>query len=79
SDDASFRNAGIATSGVAAGASARKTSAQATKWGGTAGGAYDSCYHSACDTTSNINDTILDRAGDATAYAIWKAAVSGAF
>ncbi|MFF0579933.1 M28 family peptidase [Streptosporangium saharense] len=76
SDDASFRNAGIPTSGVAAGASARKTSAQATKWGGTAGSAYDSCYHSSCDTTSNISDTVLDRAGDATAYAIWKAAVS---
>ncbi|MEV4091611.1 M28 family peptidase [Streptosporangium saharense] len=77
SDDASFRNAGIATSGVAAGASATKTAAQATKWGGTSGRAYDSCYHSACDTTSNINDTILDRAADAAAYAIWKGAVGG--
>ncbi|MEV6986450.1 M28 family peptidase [Sphaerisporangium sp. NPDC051017] len=71
SDDASFRNAGIATSGVAAGAGATKTSAQASKWGGTSGRAYDSCYHRSCDTTTNINDTILDRAGDAAAYAIW--------
>ncbi|MFI7105938.1 M28 family peptidase [Nonomuraea sp. NPDC050227] len=77
SDDASFRNAGIASSGVAAGASATKTSAQATKWGGTANRAYDSCYHSSCDTTSNINDTVLDRAADAAAYAIWKQAVGG--
>ncbi|MFC3980217.1 M28 family peptidase [Streptosporangium jomthongense] len=77
SDDASFRNAGIATSGVAAGASDIKTSAQATKWGGTSGRAYDSCYHSSCDTTSNINDTILDRAADAAAYAVWKGAVGG--
>ncbi|MEU8270655.1 M28 family peptidase [Sphaerisporangium sp. NPDC049002] len=75
SDDASFRNAGIATSGVAAGASATKTSAQAAKWGGTAGQAYDSCYHRSCDTTANINDTVLDRAGDALAYAIWTQAV----
>ncbi|WP_327086004.1 M28 family peptidase [Nonomuraea sp. NBC_01738] len=75
SDDASFRNAGIATSGVAAGASATKTSAQATKWGGTAGQAYDRCYHASCDTTANINDTVLDRASDASAYAIWKLAV----
>ncbi|MER6943800.1 M28 family peptidase [Nonomuraea sp. NPDC000554] len=75
SDDASFRNAGIATSGVAAGASDTKTSAQAAKWGGTAGRAYDSCYHRSCDTTANINDTILDRAGDALAYAIWTQAV----
>ncbi|MFI9597185.1 M28 family peptidase, partial [Nonomuraea sp. NPDC052265] len=77
SDDASFRNAGIASSGVAAGASAIKTSAQASKWGGTANRAYDSCYHSSCDTTSNINDTIIDRAADAAAYAIWKQAVGG--
>ncbi|MFC4591064.1 M28 family metallopeptidase [Sphaerisporangium corydalis] len=75
SDDASFRNAGIPTSGVAAGASATKTSAQAAKWGGTAGRAYDSCYHQSCDTTANINDTVLDRAGDALAYAIWTQAV----
>ncbi|MDH2428300.1 M28 family peptidase [Sphaerisporangium sp. TRM90804] len=75
SDDASFRNAGIATSGVAAGASATKTSAQAAKWGGTAGRAYDPCYHRACDTTSNIGDTVLDRSGDALAYAIWTQAV----
>ncbi|GAA4041064.1 M28 family peptidase [Nonomuraea soli] len=75
SDDASFRNAGIATSGVAAGASYTKTTAQAAKWGGTAGQAYDRCYHAACDTVSNINDTVLDRAADAAAYAIWKLAV----
>ncbi|NUW39419.1 M28 family peptidase [Nonomuraea rhodomycinica] len=77
SDDASFRNAGIATSGVAAGASYTKTSAQAAKWGGTSGRAYDSCYHSSCDTSSNINDTILDRASDAALYALWKRAVGG--
>ncbi|MEV0620448.1 M28 family peptidase [Nonomuraea sp. NPDC050404] len=77
SDDASFRNAGIASSGVAAGASAIKTSAQAAKWGGTAGRAYDPCYHAACDTTGNINDTVLDRAADAAMYAIWKQAAGG--
>ncbi|NRQ39337.1 M20/M25/M40 family metallo-hydrolase [Nonomuraea sp. NN258] len=77
SDDASFRNAGIASSGVAAGASYTKTQAQATKWGGTAGRAYDSCYHAACDNSSNINDTILDRASDAAMYAVWKQAVGG--
>ncbi|MEU1075831.1 MULTISPECIES: M28 family peptidase [unclassified Streptomyces] len=77
SDDASFQAAGIATSGYAAGASARKTSAQAAKWGGTANAAYDSCYHSACDTPSNINATVLDRSADGVAYAIWKQAVGG--
>ncbi|NUR71074.1 MAG: M28 family peptidase, partial [Hamadaea sp.] len=76
SDDASFNSAGIQTSGIAAGASATKTSAQATKWGGTAGASYDACYHRACDTyPGNINDTVLDRAGDAAAYALWNYAV----
>ncbi|GAA3847167.1 M20/M25/M40 family metallo-hydrolase [Saccharothrix violaceirubra] len=75
SDDYSFQNAGIPSSGYATGASARKTSAQATKWGGTANSAYDSCYHSACDTTSNINATALDRSADGIAYTIWKQAV----
>ncbi|GLZ79516.1 peptidase M28 [Actinorhabdospora filicis] len=76
SDDYSFQNAGIATSGYAAGASARKTSAQATKWGGTANAAYDACYHSSCDSyPSNINTTVLDRSADGVAYAIWKTSV----
>lgn len=77
SDDYSFQQGGIATSGYAAGASARKTSAQATKWGGTANAAYDSCYHSSCDTTSNINATVLDRSADGVAYTIWNQAVGG--
>ncbi|WP_327388354.1 M28 family peptidase [Streptomyces sp. NBC_01207] len=77
SDDYSFQQAGIPTSGYAAGASARKTSAQATKWGGTANTAYDSCYHSACDTTNNINATVLNRSADGVAYAVWKQAVGG--
>ncbi|MFB8170769.1 M28 family peptidase [Kitasatospora purpeofusca] len=75
SDDASFQSAGIPTSGYAAGASATKTSAQAAKWGGTANRAYDSCYHSACDTTSNINATVLDRSADGVAYTLWKTSV----
>ncbi|MFB6617160.1 M28 family peptidase [Streptomyces sp. NPDC085524] len=77
SDDYSFQQGGIPTSGYAAGASARKTSAQAAKWGGTANAAYDSCYHSACDTTNNISATVLDRSADGVAYAVWKTAVGG--
>jgi len=75
SDDYSFQQAGIQTSGYAAGASARKTSAQATKWGGTSDSAYDPCYHRSCDTTSNISATVLDRSADGIAYAIWQTAV----
>ncbi|MFI1382876.1 carbohydrate-binding protein, partial [Embleya sp. NPDC020886] len=77
SDDYSFQQAGIPTSGYAAGADAIKTSAQATKWGGQANASYDSCYHSACDTTANISATVLNRSADGVAYTIWKTAVGG--
>ncbi|WP_344619333.1 M28 family peptidase [Dactylosporangium salmoneum] len=77
SDDASFRNAGIPTSGIAAGASAIKTAAQAQKWGGTANASYDSCYHSSCDTTGNISDVPLGRAVNGMASALWANAVGG--
>jgi len=79
SDDASFKNAGIPTSGVAAGASARKTTAQAQKWGGTSGSAYDPCYHAACDKyPANVSATVLDRSSDAAAFGLWKLAVGDA-
>ncbi|NKI42415.1 M28 family peptidase [Streptomyces physcomitrii] len=77
SDDYSFEQYSIPTSGYAMGASARKTSAQQAKWGGTANAAYDGCYHSSCDTTSNINATGLDRSVDGIAHTLWKVAVSG--
>ncbi|MCX4385362.1 M28 family peptidase [Micromonospora peucetia] len=75
SDDYSFQQAGIQTSGYASGASARKTTAQAAKWGGTSGSAYDPCYHRSCDTTSNVSATVLNRSADGIAYAIWQTAV----
>ncbi|MGC5333581.1 M28 family peptidase [Micromonospora sp. DT62] len=78
SDDYPFAQAGIQTSGYAAGASARKTSAQAAKWGGTSGSAYDPCYHRSCDTTSNVSATVLNRGADGIAYAIWQLAVGSA-
>ncbi len=77
SDDYSFERVGIPTSGYAAGASARKTSAQAAKWGGTANSAYDRCYHQSCDTTSNVSATVLNRSADGVAATIWQTSVSG--
>lgn len=71
SDHANFKNVGIPVGGLFTGASRTKTSAQAQKWGGTAGTAFDRCYHSSCDTTANISDTALDRNSDAIAHAIW--------
>ncbi|MEU8665055.1 M20/M25/M40 family metallo-hydrolase, partial [Actinoplanes philippinensis] len=72
SDDGSFRNAGIPSSINSTGAGYTKTSAQVTKWGGTAGQPYDPCYHKACDTyPSNINTTSLGRWANAELYAAW--------
>ncbi|QKV93339.1 M20/M25/M40 family metallo-hydrolase [Streptomyces sp. NA02950] len=71
SDHASFQDAGIPVGGLFSGADYRKTAAQAQKWGGTSGQPFDSCYHRSCDTTSNINDTALDRNSDAIGYAVW--------
>ena len=71
SDHASFKNAGIPVGGLFTGASRTKTAAQATKWGGTSGQAFDRCYHSSCDTSDNIDDTALDHNSDALAHAIW--------
>ncbi|WP_046500925.1 M28 family peptidase [Streptomyces odonnellii] len=71
SDHAPFKNAGVPVGGLFSGADYIKTAAQAQKWGGTSGQAFDRCYHSSCDTTANINDTALDRNSDAVAYAVW--------
>ncbi len=76
SDDGPFRDAGIPTTFLSTGASATKTSAQAQKWGGTAGQAFDRCYHQSCDSyPGNIDTTGLDRSSDAIAWALWKVAV----
>ncbi|WP_328544311.1 M28 family metallopeptidase [Streptomyces europaeiscabiei] len=72
SDHAPFKSAGVPVGGLFTGASHAKTAAQVTKWGGTSGQAFDRCYHSSCDNTSNINDTALDRNSDALAYAVWE-------
>ncbi|PWI17264.1 peptidase M28 [Streptomyces sp. Act143] len=71
SDHAPFKNAGVPVGGLFSGADYIKTAAQAAKWGGTSGQAFDRSYHSSCDTTSNINDTALNRNSDAIAYAVW--------
>ncbi|GLF97487.1 aminopeptidase [Streptomyces yaizuensis] len=71
SDHASFKNVGITVGGLFAGAGRLKSAAQAAKWGGSAGVAFDRCYHRACDNTANINDTALNRNSDAIAHAIW--------
>ena len=49
---------------------------QAAIYGGTAGAPYDPCYHQACDTFANLNNTALDQMSDATAHAAWTLAQS---
>ncbi|MCX5060722.1 MULTISPECIES: M28 family metallopeptidase [unclassified Streptomyces] len=72
SDHAPFKDAGVAVGGLFSGADYVKTAAQAAKWGGTSGRAFDRCYHASCDTASNIDSTALDHNSDAIAHALWE-------
>ncbi|WP_206610785.1 M28 family metallopeptidase [Hydrogenophaga sp. NH-16] len=58
----------IPAGGLFTGAEGIKTAEEAALWGGTAGTAYDPCYHQACDTFANNSDTALDINADAVAY-----------
>lgn len=70
SDYGPFIAVGIPAGGLFSGAEGLKTEAQAAVYGGTAGVAYDACYHQACDTAANFNATALDQLGDAAAHAV---------
>ena len=71
SDYGPFIAAGIPAGGLFTGAEGIKTAAEAAAFGGTAGVAYDPCYHEACDTIANINDKALAaNAGAITAAAL---------
>ncbi len=70
SDYGPFIAAGIPSGGIFTGAEGIKTAAQAAKWGGKAGVAYDKCYHQACDNLGNINKQAFTRNLDAVAWTI---------
>lgn len=70
SDYGPFILAGIPAGGLFTGAEGIKTEEQAGIYGGTAGEAYDSCYHEACDTDENLSTQALDEMSDAIAYAV---------
>ena len=70
SDYGPFIAAGIPSGGLFTGAEGIKTAEEAAIWGGTAGMAYDPCYHQACDTYANNNDYALEQNSDAVAYAV---------
>lgn len=67
SDYGPFIAVGIPSGGIFTGAEGIKTAEEATLFGGTAGVAYDVCYHQACDTITNVNLTALDVNADAIA------------
>jgi len=70
SDHASFAAAGIPVGGLFTGADGRKSSDEATEFGGRAGEPYDPCYHRPCDTLANVNARALDQLGDALTHAV---------
>ena len=70
SDYGPFIAVGIPAGGLFTGAEGVKTAAQAEVYGGTAGVAYDHCYHQACDTFDNNSDTELNQMSDAAAHGV---------
>jgi Zn-dependent M28 family amino/carboxypeptidase len=70
SDYEAFILAGIPSSGLFTGAEEVKTEEQAAIWGGTAGDAFDPCYHQACDTIENLDDHALEVNSDLIAFAM---------
>ena len=70
SDYDAFVAAGIPAGGLFTGAEDIMTAEQAAKWNGTAGVAFDPCYHAACDTLDNVDLIALDEMTDAIAHAI---------
>jgi Zn-dependent M28 family amino/carboxypeptidase len=78
SDYGPFILAGIPSGGLFTGAEGLKTEEEAALWGGTAGIAYDPCYHQPCDDLANNNDVALEINSDAIAYAVLQYAMSTA-
>jgi Zn-dependent M28 family amino/carboxypeptidase len=70
SDYGPFIAVGIPAGGLFTGAEGVKTPEQAAIYGGTAGVAYDHCYHQACDTFDNVSLTGLDQMSDAAAHGV---------
>jgi len=70
SDYDAFTEVGIPAGGIFAGAEQIKQSYQVPLYGGTAGVAFDPCYHQLCDTLANINEQGLEEHSDAAVHAI---------
>ena len=70
SDYDAFTVAGIPAGGIFAGAEVKKEPYQVALYGGTAGVAFDTCYHQLCDDLTNIHDQGLSEHSDAAIHAI---------
>jgi aminopeptidase Y len=70
SDYAAFSANGIPAGGLFTGAEGVKNAAQAAAFGGTAGIAFDPCYHQACDTIANVNQRALEEMADAASHVL---------
>jgi Zn-dependent M28 family amino/carboxypeptidase len=70
SDYAPFIAVGIPAGGLFTGVEGIKTEGEAQQYGGTAGLAYDPCYHQACDTLENTHEEALKEMSDAAAHAV---------
>lgn len=66
----------IPSGGLFTGAEGVKTEEQAAIYGGTAGEAYDPCYHAECDDRDNISMDAIDEMSGAIAFAVATYAVS---
>jgi Zn-dependent M28 family amino/carboxypeptidase len=69
SDYFGFIENGIPAGGLFTGAEDIKSAEEAAIYGGTAGVAYDPCYHAACDDIDNIDPVVLEQMADAIAHA----------
>lgn len=70
SDYGPFIQVGIPSGGTFTGAEGIKTPRQAEKFGGTAGQAYDACYHAACDDIDNIHMGAFETNIDVIAHSV---------
>ncbi len=70
SDYGPFIDRGIPAGGLFTGAEDIKSAGEAELFGGTAGLAFDPCYHQACDTITNIDEAILGQMAGAVAHAV---------
>ena len=70
SDYKPFQDNGIAAGGLFSGAEVAKSAAQAAKWGGTAGVAFDPNYHQAGDDIDNLDLRGWDEMADAGAHTL---------